>query len=1845
MNSLFRSGLILCGMAILLPNAVAGLYSNDFSVGVGAGSITGNAAIVSSRLRLNPNTSGSYGTLLLNDLDPGRKIQSFTATFNLIIDGHGVSDTADGFSLNFANPTSYPTGYQLYELGAGTNGLQARIMTYVTRRTALGANNIGPQVSPMFTTHMTDGSTQPVTITYHKKTGATLTFRTNTFSITATQLTALGFSGPQAGYRFLFAARSGSLAEDHIIDDLVVTTVPAGTNATLDNLTTSAGLLSPAFNALTTNYAVNVSLLTTNITITSTVADTNATIVVNGTNVLSGAPSGNLPVGGGTNIISVVVTAEDETTVRTYVIAIVRPFIRYVAPGSASPTAPYTNWQTAALTIQDAIDVSSVGDMVLVSNGVYSTGGRVVHGAMTNRVAITNAITVQSVNGPDVTTIEGLNNPGDEAVRCVYVGAGALLSGFTLINGSTRYAGDLYTEQNAGGVWCETSGVVSNCIISGNSAINVGGGAVGGTLYNCVLAGNYAAGGGAAYNLTMNDCTIQNNQATVGGGGVWNCTLNRCVVSGNQLGGYGGGSYSDSPGASVLNNCLLIDNYAFSGGGGDYQGELNNCTVVRNTSFSTGGGTYDSTVINSIVINNTLDNWVGGSFSYSCTTPDPGGTGNVVGDPLFIDPFTPPFNMRLSVGSPCIDSGDNGSVVGTIDLDGRGRIADGTVDMGAYEAQPSLLVLGTNGAIIANGDSSPGAADGTDFGLATAPTGTVTMTFSITNSGDKALVIDSVTSSGPSASEFSALSFPPSIDPGAQSNLVVLFNPISGGAKSANLTLINNDPANSNYVFAVEGLSDLPQSSIRVLGINGASITNGDVTTSVADGTDFGFAYAPTGIVTRTFSITNAGGADLFISGVTTSGPNASDFFVLSFPSTVSVGAKSNFVVRFAPSSSGPKSASLSVINNDSSNLTYTFAISATSYAAQIRYVWTNSPAPAAPYLSWTNAAHTIQDAIDASVHTDLILVTNGVYQAGGRVVHGAMTNRVVIDKAVTVRSVNGPAVTTIQGSSPAGDAAVRCVYVGTNATLSGFTLTNGTTRALGDLITENNGGGAWCETSAVISNCIIVGNIAPNVGGGVYGGTLSRCIVSGNQAYGGGGAGFGTLNNSLIYGNSAFGNFGGAAWGCTLNNCTISGNSAAQEAGGAIFSTLSNSIAYFNTAPVNPNHSGSVVTYTCTTPNPGGTGNITNEPLFVSTNDFHLRPDSPAINAGNNAGVIGTNDLDGSPRIIDGTVDMGAYETAVSLMAVLGTNGAIIANGSATPSLVNGTDYFWHGLASGTKTRTFSITNSGSGPLVITGITTNGAGAPSFFVASFPSVVPPGARSNLVIQFLPAAAGMHTAVVAFANNGNSAGSNYSFAIQGFGNIPATRYVATNSPAPMPPYTNWQMAAHTIQDAVDWTFHSDHVVVTDGVYTAGGRALPAMPHTNRVVITNAITLQSVNGPAVTIIQGAKDPLTTNGPAAVRCVYLSTNAAATLSGFTIMGGGSGTGNVGNVGFGGGVFCNLNNKPVFTNCIITGNSAASGAGGVIGGTLFNCIVSSNSTIPFGSGGGAYQSILNNCTIADNRAYTAAGTYSCIASNSIISGNIAGILGGGALFGTYNNCLIVGNSANYGGGLYNAVANNCTVVGNYASLYGGGTYAGTHLNTILYFNSAGLDGHNYFTFESLTLAYCCTAPNPGGPGNFSDPPLFVAGNDFHLTAGSPCRDVGFNAYAQGTVDLDGNPRFVNAVVDVGAYENQSVPSPDYDGDGMPNADETIAGSSALNSNSVWKIASLTVTNPASISFATAAGSLYAVDRNDALIPNPQVWTEFTNNIPGTGNPITISDPLPGTNRNYRVRAQLAP
>jgi hypothetical protein len=325
---------------------------------------------------------------------------------------------------------------------------------------------------------------------------------------------------------------------------------------------------------------------------------------------------------------------------------------RYVDKGSLTPAPPYTSWDTAAASIQDAIDLSAPGDVIAVTNGNYDTGGRAVCGKLKNRVALTLPVTVRSVNGPQATIIRGYQVPhfihSDRAVRCAYVTNGAVLSGFTLLGGATRAVGVSAVDQSGGGVWCESAGaIVSNCVVTGNRAHFSGGGVYQGTIFNCILSTNRAAEeGGGACGGTLVNCVLIGNEADKTGGGVSHSTLTNCTLVANEAKEYGGGCDS-----SKLANCIAYYNMA--------PGQAN---------------------------------WATGFLSHSCTMPLPGaGIGNITGEPLFVSLAA--GDLRLQSNSPCINSGYGGTRMGGFDLDGQPGVRGQTVDMGAYEFQKPASVI------------------------------------------------------------------------------------------------------------------------------------------------------------------------------------------------------------------------------------------------------------------------------------------------------------------------------------------------------------------------------------------------------------------------------------------------------------------------------------------------------------------------------------------------------------------------------------------------------------------------------------------------------------------------------------------------------------------------------------------------------------------------------------------------------------------------------------------------------------------------------------------------------------------------------------------------------------------------------------------------------------------------------------------------------------------------------------------------------------------------------------------------------------------------------------------------
>ena len=145
--------------------------------------------------------------------------------------------------------------------------------------------------------------------------------------------------------------------------------------------------------------------------------------------------------------------------------------------------------------------------------------------------------------------------------------------------------------------------MLSDWILTGDSASYEGGGAYNGTLYNCTLTDNSLHAGGGAYDGTLYNCTLTANSACYGGAGIGQHALQlhayrqRLPPAAGRLRhalqlhahrqlGFLRRRASDG----TFYNCTLTGNSAYSGGGAFY-GTLYNCIVYYNEAVL--GANYD----------------------------------------------------------------------------------------------------------------------------------------------------------------------------------------------------------------------------------------------------------------------------------------------------------------------------------------------------------------------------------------------------------------------------------------------------------------------------------------------------------------------------------------------------------------------------------------------------------------------------------------------------------------------------------------------------------------------------------------------------------------------------------------------------------------------------------------------------------------------------------------------------------------------------------------------------------------------------------------------------------------------------------------------------------------------------------------------------------------------------------------------------------------------------------------------------------------------------------------------------------------------------------------------------
>lgn len=289
------------------------------------------------------------------------------------------------------------------------------------------------------------------------------------------------------------------------------------------------------------------------------------------------------------------------------------------------------------------------------------------------------------------------------------------------------------------------------------------------------------------------------------------------------------------------------------------------------------------------------------------------------------------------------------------------------------------------------------------------------------------------------------------------------------------------------------------------------------------------------------------------------------------------------------------------------------------------------------PEEIWVDAANG-NDARSGSTRTEALATLDAAVQKAAdgstiRVLPGTYEPFTMEGRTLRVVSEDGAAHTVIDGRGLS-----RCVWIGfdSSSEISGFTIRNGNTQI--------DGGGAMGGT---LADCVLENNTSP-FGGAAAHSTLLRCRIENNSSTEtGGGCENCYLFNCLVVGNSSKLDGGGLYNSCAVNCTIVENNSLSGVGGGISYTIATNCIVWGNIATSNFDIYSCDEWRLCSPVVNPECGSITNNPMFVNAaaGDFRLLPDSPCVDAGVDVDGIGGTDMDGNPRRIGQSVDIGCYE------------------------------------------------------------------------------------------------------------------------------------------------------------------------------------------------------------------------------------------------------------------------------------------------------------------------------------------------------------------------------------------------------------------------------------------------------------------------------------------------------------------------------------------------------------------------------------------------------------------------
>ncbi len=473
-----------------------------------------------------------------------------------------------------------------------------------------------------------------------------------------------------------------------------------------------------------------------------------------------------------------------------------------------------------------------------------------------------------------------------------------------------------------------TGGAAASCIG------DVGGVFSGGNGANGVLVASGGGGGAAAGNTNNGNpgLVAVGGTGTNGGGsgGAGRTTSNGVGIAGSPPGGGGGGALRIASGNATGGNGAdgqIIITYPIpeinvtGNGNAITDGGGNSPALANFTTFPT--STVGFGVTRTFTIQNTGTNasLTVGAFTIAGANPGdfsvttlPSSTVGASSSTTFVVTFTPTAagTRNATISFVNNDSDENPY---NFNLQGDGIL-------------PEINVTGNGNPITDGGGNSPALANFTTFPNSNVGFG-ITRTFTIQNTSASAiLTIGAFTIAGANPSDFSVTTLPSSpVGSSSSTTFVVTFTPTAAGTRNATISFVNNDSDENPYNFNLQGVGLAPEMNVNG---NGNSITDGDATPVNTDWTDFGSTTIG-GSFTRTFTIQNTGTLTLNVGTISIVGTNASEFEVTTAPSaTVAAGSSTTFVVTFYPAGTGTRSAGISIVNDDTDENPYNYAIQGT---------------------------------------------------------------------------------------------------------------------------------------------------------------------------------------------------------------------------------------------------------------------------------------------------------------------------------------------------------------------------------------------------------------------------------------------------------------------------------------------------------------------------------------------------------------------------------------------------------------------------------------------------------------------------------------------------------------------------------------------------------------------------------------------------------------------------------------------------------------------------------------------------------------------------------------------------